>query len=264
MSYREVPSLIIYVNRITLNTTLLRPISSSNYTIPESEEAKWRSGTGNSSSKSSIGRNNFHLIIPARSSSLELCKTLVSAAILHYPPPTLVGYGVDNTGDEADGGATIDTLKYLLSKGAEDADLALVVDERTWFQLPVQVMADRYEAQLQRSNAALLAKYGTLGVDTADKTPQGRFTERVIFGAEKSCIDHKSDDAACYASPLSPLPKDMYGPNTDKPPRDSNNRPRYLYSPNMIGRAGDLRDMLQYVQGRLNVRHSNSSTQYIF
>jgi hypothetical protein len=125
-------------------------------------------------------------------------------------------------------------------------------------------MVDRFESHLERSNAALRSKYGAAVDDTSNRTGQGRFREKILFGAEKSCIDHKQDDIACYASPLSPLPKDIYGPNTDKPPGDSNNRPRYLYSPNMIGRAGDLRDMLQYVQLRLDTRTTKSSTQFLY
>ncbi|OBT95053.1 hypothetical protein VE01_07356 [Pseudogymnoascus verrucosus] len=224
---------------------------SSGNSKSKPEESKWGIGGNNSSSNGSIDGNKFVLIIPVRRPSVALCKTLVSAAILNYPPPTLIGYGNDN-GNEADGGATTNTLNFLLSRQIQDGDLALVVDERTWFQLPGQVMVDRFDSHLQRSNAQLLAKYGA-----------GKFKERILFGAEKSCIDHKSEDTACYASPLSPIPKDVYGPSTDVPPA-SNYRPRYLYSPNMMGRAGDLRDMLQYAQLKLDTRTSKESTQYLY
>lgn len=238
-------------------------ISSSSNPVSKPEETNWGVGESDSFSNSSIDGNKFVLIIPARRPSVALCKTLVSAAILNYPPATLVGYGSENT-NEADGGATIDTLKFLLSKQIQDGDLALVVDERTWFQLPAQVMVDRFDSHLQRSNAALLAKYGgALDDNTTNEQPQGRFKEKILFGAEKSCIDHKPDDTACYASPLSPLPKDIYGPNTDEPPGNSNYRPRYLFSPNMIGHAGDLRDMLQYAQLKLDTRTSKTSTQHL-
>ncbi|KFY14920.1 hypothetical protein V492_02321 [Pseudogymnoascus sp. VKM F-4246] len=236
-------------------------LSSSN--SASQQEHKWELGESNSSSNGSVDGNRFVLVIPARRPSVALCKTLVSAAILNYPPPTLVGYGSENNENEADGGATTDTLKFLLSKQIQDGDLALVVDERTWFQLPAQVLVDRFESHLQRSNAALLSKYGASDNNTPSNRPQGRFKEKILFGAEKSCIDHKSDDTACYASPLSPLPKDVYGPNTDEPPT-TNYRPRYLYSPNMIGRAGDLRDMLQYAQLKLDTRTSKESTQYLY
>ncbi|KFY85603.1 hypothetical protein V500_08257 [Pseudogymnoascus sp. VKM F-4518 (FW-2643)] len=238
-------------------------LSSSNKPASESEETKWVIGAGNSSSNGSIDGNKFVLIIPARRPSVALCKTLVSAAILNYPPPTLVGYNSENS-NEADGGATTDTLKFLLSKQIQDGDLALVVDERTWFQLPAQVMVDRFDSHLERSNAALLSKYGAHDDGTRNKQPQGRFREKILLGAEKSCIDHKPEDTACYASPLSPLPKDIYGPNTDEPPGSINYRPRYLFSPNMIGHAGDLKDMLQYAQLKLDTRTEKTSTQYLF
>ncbi|OBT82643.1 hypothetical protein VE02_07905 [Pseudogymnoascus sp. 03VT05] len=225
-------------------------LSSSN-SASESEESNWGIGSNNRSSNGSIDGNRFVLVIPARRPSVALCKTLVSAAILNYPPPTLIGYGNDN-GNESNGGATTDTLNFLSSRQIQDSDLALVVDERTWFQLPGQVMVDRFDSHLQWSNAQLLSKYGA-----------GRFKEKILFGAEKSCIDHKSEDTACYASPLSPIPKDAYGPNTDEPPT-SNFRPRYLYSPNMMGRAGDLREMLQYAQLKLDTRTSKESTQYLY
>ena len=125
-------------------------------------------------------------------------------------------------------------------------------------------MVDRFDSHLQRSNAALLAKYGALDDGTRNKQPQGRFKEKILFGAEKSCIDHKPEDTACYASPLSPLPKDIYGPNTDEPPGNINYRPRYLFSPNIIGHAGDLKDMLQYAQLKLDTRTEKTSTQYLF
>ncbi|OBT66362.1 hypothetical protein VE03_04827 [Pseudogymnoascus sp. 23342-1-I1] len=238
-------------------------LSSSNKPASNQEESNWGINAGNNSSNGSIDGNKFVLVIPARRPSVALCKTLVSAAILNYPPATLVGYGAENNENEADGGATTDTLKFLMSKQIQDGDLALVVDERTWFQLPGQVMVDRFDSHRQRSNAALLAKYGALDDGTRYKQPQGRFKEKIIFGAEKSCIDHKPEDTACYASPLSPLPKDVYGPNTDKP-GSTNYRPRYLYSPNMMGRAGDLRDMLQYTQLKLDTRTTKTSTQYLF
>ncbi|KFY23695.1 hypothetical protein V493_05677 [Pseudogymnoascus sp. VKM F-4281 (FW-2241)] len=237
-------------------------LSSTNQPASQPDGSNWGVSANNSSSNGSIDGNKFVLIIPARRPSVALCKTLVSAAILNYPPPTLVGYGAEN-GNEEDGGATTDTLKFLLSKQIQDGDLALVVDERTWFQLPGQVIVNRFHSHLQRSNAALLAKYGALDDGTRNEQPQGRVKEKILFGAEKSCIDHKPDDTACYASPLSPLPKDVYGPNTDEPPGNSNYRPRYLYSPNMIGRAGDLRGMMQYMQLKLDTRTSKTSTQYI-
>lgn len=183
---------------------------------------------------------------------------------MNYPPPTLVGYGAGDIDEEADAGAIEDTLGFLLSKEAREGDLALIVDERTWFQLPAQVLVDRYEALLHESDARLLAKYGTHGINEPGKSPQGIFKERVIFGAEKSCLGYEPGDVACYASPPSILPKDMYGPATDTETESSKNRPRYLYAPNMIGGVKDLRALFKYAHHKLDTKPVNSSTQYIF
>lgn len=71
----------------------------------------------------------FHLLIPANKPTENLCKTLMSAAILNYPPPTLISYG--NKGHDERPGADVvsNIFNFLHGKEAHDDDLILVVEE---------------------------------------------------------------------------------------------------------------------------------------
>lgn len=71
----------------------------------------------------------FHLLIPANKPSVNLCRTVLSAAILNYPPSTLISYGT-NRGRKGDlAGDVYDTFDFLLGKEAHDDDLILVVND---------------------------------------------------------------------------------------------------------------------------------------
>jgi hypothetical protein len=41
----------------------------------------------------SVKKPKFHLLIPYNKPTANLCKTMLSAAVLNYPPPTLISYG---------------------------------------------------------------------------------------------------------------------------------------------------------------------------
>lgn len=73
-----------------------------------------------------IKKPKFLLLIPARNSSANLCKTLLSAAILNYPPPTLVGYRRNDTSDSS---ILNTTYGFLLGKEVRDNDIVLIVEE---------------------------------------------------------------------------------------------------------------------------------------
>ena len=71
----------------------------------------------------------FHLLIPARKPTVNLCKTLVSAAVLDYPPPTLINYGA--TEEEKRPGADVirNTYKFFQGNEAHNDDMILIVEE---------------------------------------------------------------------------------------------------------------------------------------
>lgn len=77
----------------------------------------------------SAGRPKFHLVIPARKPTANLCKTLLSAANLNYPPPSALGYG--SVAEEKRPGSDVvgNIYNFLLGKEAHDDDLILLVDE---------------------------------------------------------------------------------------------------------------------------------------
>ena len=81
-------------------------------------------------SDDAVNQPGFHLLIPASNKgTMGLCKTMLSAAILKYPAPTLINYG--RSGNEARPGAYIirSILEFLNSGVVQESDLVLVVDE---------------------------------------------------------------------------------------------------------------------------------------
>lgn len=72
---------------------------------------------------------NFHLLIPSNVSSVNVCKTLLSAAVLKYPPPTLLSYGKGGVSDKPGADLVSNTLRFLNGKQASDGDLVLIVEE---------------------------------------------------------------------------------------------------------------------------------------
>lgn len=197
----------------------------------------------------------FHLIIPASESNSELCKTLLSSFILSYPPPTLVNYGKVFNGAGWDKGSHAGKIRGVYDflsdkKKVKDDDLVLVVDGYdVWFQLPPEVMIRRYHSMVLEANERLRTKYGVVtegkpGDGTQDRVQ--KYTQSVIFGADKICWPNPAEDPACAAVPYSPLPKDIYGPETDKDPKAFLNRPRYLNSGTVIGPAVALRAIYKY------------------
>lgn len=197
----------------------------------------------------------FHLVIPASESNPELCKTLLSSFILSYPSPTLINYGKVFEGAGWDKGSHAGKIRGVYNflnnkKEVKDDDLVLIIDGYdVWFQLPPEVMIRRYHAMVLEANEHLRRRYGMV----ADGKPGDgganmvqKYTQSVIFGADKICWPNPAEDPACAAVPYSTLPKDVYGPLTDKDPDSFHNRPRYLNSGTVIGPVADVRAIYQY------------------
>jgi hypothetical protein len=73
----------------------------------------------------------FHLLVVARQSGPSLCRTLLSAAALNYPPPVLVGYssGKDERGSR--GSSIGSTYDFLNGGEVQDDDLIIIVEDGT-------------------------------------------------------------------------------------------------------------------------------------
>lgn len=215
----------------------------------------------------------FHLIIPASESNPELCKTLLSSFILGYPSATLINHGKVFEGEGWDKGSHAGKIRgvhdFLNSKEIKDDDLVLIVDGYdVWFQLPPEIMIRRYHAMVLEANERLRRRHGVatagrLGDGTIDMVQ--KYNQSVIFGADKICWPNPAEDPACTAVPYSTLPKDVYGPLTDKDPDAYNNRPRYLNSGTVIGPAADVRAIYKYAVHKVEQKARGTiGDQFVF
>lgn len=228
------------------------------YTAPslhdETESPLLASPTRDDNSTAPMGLQktnpSFHLLIPATESNSKLCKTLLSTFALAYPPPTLVNYGKKFDGEGWDKGSHAGKIRgvydYLSDeKKVKDEDMVLVIDGYdVWFQLPPVIMIKRYQQLIYEANNRLRWRYGTEVKPTegeAGSEMGPKYTQSVVFGADKLCWPNGSSDPACAAVPYSTLPKDAYGPSTDTDPDGFRNRPRYLNSGTVMGPVKDVR-----------------------
>lgn len=175
--------------------------------------------------------------------------------MLSYPSATLVNYEKKFDGDTWDKGTHTGKVRgvydFLSDKRkVKDDDLVLIIDGYdVWFQLPPEIMIRRYHAMVTEANVRLRGRYGMVtegrpGDGTRDRVQ--KYTQKVIFAADKACFPNPENDPACAAVPYSTLPKNVYGPDTDKDPLEYYNRPRYLNSGTIIGPAADVRAIYEY------------------
>ncbi|TGO55481.1 hypothetical protein BOTNAR_0244g00210 [Botryotinia narcissicola] len=136
----------------------------------------------------------FHLIIPTRKKSLNLCKTLLTASILNYPPLTLLGFKLksDETEEKENKASALqeiqDMLDFLNGKDMQDDDLVLLLNANTWLQLP----GERFLRNRREVNEKLREEYGVekgieAGTGMIRKLGQQKYTQKVLFAARKDC-----------------------------------------------------------------------------
>lgn len=218
---------------------------------------------------------SFHLLIPATQSNSNLCKTLLSSFVLGYPSPTLINYGkefdVQNEWNNGTHNAKIRGVHEFLNdqKRVKDDDLVLIIDgDDIWFQLPPKLMIERYEMMIDEANERLRRRYGTVVQDTSGPPSKRelvpKYEQKVFFGADKICWPNQKEDPACAAVPYSTLPKNIYGAETDKDPLSYRNRPRYLNSGTIIGRAVDVRAVYDVAIQKVEEGHGVFGDQYVF
>ncbi|KAL8882605.1 MAG: hypothetical protein Q9192_007557, partial [Flavoplaca navasiana] len=217
---------------------------------------------------------SFHLLVPASESNPNLCKTLLSTFALAYPSPTLINHGKKFEGDGWDKGSHAGKIRgvydYLNDKKkVKDDDMVLVIDGYdVWFQLPPVIMIKRYQQLINEANNRLRRRYGTelKHTDSGAGSEMGpKYTQTVVFGADKLCWPNGSSDPACAAIPYSTLPKDAYGPLTDIDPRGFHNRPRYLNSGTVMGPVKDLRAIYQVAVEKVEKDHRGTlGDQFVF
>ncbi|KAL9016915.1 MAG: hypothetical protein Q9185_005737 [Variospora sp. 1 TL-2023] len=231
----------------------------------------------NSTASMGLQKTNpsFHLLVPATEPNPNLCKTLLSSFVLAYPPPTLINYGKKFDGDNWDKGSHTGKIRgvydYLSNKNkVADDDTVLVVDGYDlWFQLPPVIMIKRYHQLINEANDRLRRRYGTelKKPEAADSRTEvvAKYSQSVVFGADKLCWPNAADDPACAAIPYSTLPKDIYGPLTDTDSEGFLNRPRFLNSGTVMGPVKDVRAIYEVAVRK--VEEENRGTigdQFVF
>ncbi|KAJ5290268.1 uncharacterized protein N7443_010521 [Penicillium atrosanguineum] len=192
-----------------------------------------------------------------------VCRTLTSAMILGYPPPTLLGYGHENA-HKTEFERMIDRItrvrNYLKnSKTINDHDFVLVVDALdVFFQLPPQILVERFQNILRTNNKKLQKKYGFAAVQNTLGGSSGDGAKRVLFGASKVCYTGLESDPGCVSVPESSLPPDVYGWKTDHYHDGHLNRPRWLNPGTVIGQAADLIMIYDEVLRLLHQQHKKN------
>jgi hypothetical protein len=120
---------------------------------------------------------------------------------------------------------------------------------------------------MQDSSDILLEKYGrsyVLNATIPEIQLPPKFNSKVLFGAAKEC-SNLPNDPACISVPQSPLPKDIYGPQTDNHPEGKYNRPHFMGSSMVIGRVIDLRPIYKHATEMLALEDgAKRDSQYVF
>lgn len=235
----------------------------------DSTQARWKDPwLGHK--RSTIKPGFLHLLVPGNTPDINLCKTILTAALAGFPTPTIINWGkVFNDENLTVGGAHIAKISGItgfLQKmdSSHDEDLVLVVDGHDiWFQLGPQVLVDRFHELCREADARLEARLGRRAMQELG------IRDRIFFGAQKECWPGSDDDMNCYASPNSTLPEDIYGPDTDTLIDDERNpslrfRQRYMNSGTVMGTLKEMRRFYELAMERFRENANFGSDQSIF
>ncbi|KAH8821912.1 hypothetical protein F5884DRAFT_769405 [Xylogone sp. PMI_703] len=210
---------------------------------------------------SSSGEGGLHFLVPATSSNEDLCRLLLSAAVLNYPPPVLINWGAPEAKDAyvqhlAKVWTILAYLDILVDNGKAD-DLVLIVDGfDVHFQLPPEVMLARYFQENERANKRIEAQHGRVAV------ARYGFKQTVIFGHDKLCWPMDNRRPACWAVPEASDPRWAYGPYTDTNPPMA--RARWLNSGTVLGPVSHVRDVFNSTLELIHKNHTTDSDQFYF
>jgi hypothetical protein len=218
--------------------------------------------------------SRLHLLVPATTSNENLCKTILSALILNYPPPTLINFNKTFEDEGWDNGTHTGKIRGVLdflsdAEQVQDDDIVLVIDGYDiWFQLPSQVMLSRFRKLVKDSNVKLRQRYGSTFQSRSHNgfgKNDNRYELSVLFAADKICWPNSYTDPACSSVPESTLPADAWGPATDQDPAAFLNRPKYLNSGTVIGKAADLRMVYKQAVQKVEVEEKGQlGDQFVF
>ncbi|KAK4617558.1 hypothetical protein CLAFUW4_12400 [Fulvia fulva] len=216
--------------------------------------------------KSGEQTKHFHLVLPATGPNDQFCKLLLSAGITGYPEPIFVGWaghGVYN-GTESHLFKITETLAYLRSlPPSADDDLVLILDAYDiWLQLRPDVLIGRYFEVLRKNDKRVKAE-GIYGKQHGGAV----IKHSIVQGPDKIHWPQGDQDAATWAVPESPLPRNAFGPLTDTDMFTA--RPRWLNSGTIMGPVKDMRDYFSATVDMLSRKYDSTwqfrnSDQYYF
>lgn len=170
----------------------------------------------------------------------------------------MIGWGekVDNRSlENGEGGTHLfkipKVMEYLDYLGPEhDEDLVMIVDGFDMqFQLRKSLLIERYHRINEEANKRISSRMGRAA------SAEG-IRQTIVFGSSKRCYPNELHTIACWPLPPSPLPKDMWGGNTDKtigsyPNPWSSTRQRFLNSGMIMGPVADMRALFTRAQDKI-------------
>ncbi|KAJ9627749.1 hypothetical protein H2203_002962 [Taxawa tesnikishii (nom. ined.)] len=203
----------------------------------------------------------LHHLIPATSSNPNLCKLLLSSAILNYPTPIFINWGAHEAADAYK--QHIQKIETILAymetiTPKTEQDLVLIVDGfDVWYQLRPDVMLKRYYAMNAVADQIAREAYGE------ELFQAHNITQTVIFGPDKICwpIDYRRP--ACWTMPNGPVDQYAFGPDTDYE-LEEHNIPRWLNSGTILGPIEDVREVFRATLAKVRANHTTDSDQFYF
>lgn len=208
-------------------------------------------------------KGRLHLLIPATSSNVDLCKLVLSAQILGYPTPVFINFGDAEEEDAyiqhlAKVEGILSYLDQLETNSEYGEDLVFIVDGYDlWLQLRPDVLVKRYYAINQEADALTEAQFGT------DLFHEHDMRQTIIFGPDKICWPIDFSRPACWAVPQAHLPRYAFGPRTAGN-NEEQHMPKWLNSGTILGPVQDLRDLFRDTLELIHVNHVTDSDQYYF
>jgi len=185
----------------------------------------------------------------------------VSAAILGYPPPLLMGWEQTPGPEKRDEptASIVATWNYLHSLDASHDDDVMVIlnGDNAWMQLRPATLVDRFFDINRRANARLQERIPKV-------LRHHDLKQQIVFGAQKECPEDLRGDPSCYAAPASELLNYAYGPNTDTKGKTEHHRLAYSRPRNLDGDliAGTVRALRTLFSQATILRSMNEDTQH--
>jgi hypothetical protein len=194
----------------------------------------------------------LHLAIPTPDLNNDLCKTVLSAEVLHYSTPTLVRWDFDpeqNARESAQRRMTT-VRNYLdkLLKHHENDTVVLLDSVSTWFQLRPEVLLKRYYEINRQGNERLAASKDW------DKMQEMSVEQSVVFSASSDCGLASGDAAKCSQLPESPFKGKGYAVNV----------PRYPSQDLIIGRVKDVHEIYRRAVATIEQNQNFSDELAVF